>query len=62
MSDDFGFYGKGPEGYAHYTQAVEESKKGSGGPGPQGDGSDNSGCVGVLLISLFIILAYYILK
>ena len=25
MPDDFGYFGKGPSGYAHYMQAVKES-------------------------------------
>jgi hypothetical protein len=28
MSDDYGFYGKGTDGYVHYMQAVDASQKG----------------------------------
>ena len=27
MSDDYGFYGKGLDGYVHYTQSVDEISK-----------------------------------
>lgn len=37
MSGDYGYFGKGINGYVHYMQAVDESNKGGGG-GPQKDG------------------------
>ncbi|NLV86945.1 MAG: hypothetical protein GX025_06985 [Clostridiales bacterium] len=51
MSKDFGPYGKGIDGYVHYTQAIDEAKKGGGkGPSPKG------GCL-TNIISIFIALA-----
>ena len=38
MSDDYGYFGKGTEGYVHYMQAFDESNKGGGG------GSNKNGC------------------
>ena len=37
MSDDYGYFGKGIDGYVHYMQAVNESNKGGGG-GPKKNG------------------------
>ncbi len=33
MSDDFGFYGKGLDGYVHYKQSFDSINKGGGGGG-----------------------------
>lgn len=38
MSDDYGYFGKGIDGYVHYMQAVGDSNKGGGG------GSKKDGC------------------
>ena len=49
MPDDYGYFGKGTEGYIHYMQAVNESNKGGGGKRPP-----KSGCltqvIGVMAI------------
>lgn len=37
MSDNYGYFGKGIDGYAHYMLAFDESNKGGGG-GPKKDG------------------------
>lgn len=37
MLDDFGYFGKGIDGYVHYMQAVNGSHKGGGGD-PQKEG------------------------
>ena len=31
MADDYGYFGKGIDGYVHYMQTVHESSKGGGG-------------------------------
>ncbi len=40
MSDDYGYFGKGIDGYVHYMQSVDESKR-SGGSRPP----SKSGCL-----------------
>ena len=59
--DDYGFYGKGLDGYVHYTQGVEEAEKGSSGGGPKksGDGSTTKGCIAIIVIAVLI---YCIIK
>ncbi len=47
---DYGYFGKGLTGYAHYMQALKES--GSGG----GNNRGKSGCGSGLLIILIIII------
>lgn len=44
---DFGFYGKGAAGYAHYKQDFDRIH-GGGGPGGGGNGPGCLGCVMVL--------------
>ena len=49
--DDYGYFGKGLTGYAHYMEALKDS--GSGGGGRRG----KSGCgSGLLIIFIIIIL------
>lgn len=49
MSGDFGPYGKGLDGYVHYTQAFNESQKGGGnGRKPP----SNNGCLLSILFAL----------
>lgn len=44
---DYGYFGKGATGYAHYTTAVEHTKKsGNGG----GGGGNNNGCLSVIML------------
>lgn len=45
MSDDYGYFGSGPTGYAHYTAA---DNYGRGGKRP----SSNSGCLTLSLALL----------
>ncbi len=60
MPDDFGFYGKGIDGYVHYNQAVDESfKKGGGGGGPRRSGA-GSGKGILIAISVIIIILWVI--
>lgn len=48
---DFGFYGKGLEGYVHYKTATDRATKRSGG-GSKGGGSgnNNGGCLSVFAL------------
>ena len=48
--DDYGYFGKGLTGYAHYMEALKDS--GSGGGGRRGKG----GCGSELLIIFIIII------
>lgn len=51
MSDDYGYFGKGITGYAHYTQAVKNSSGGGGG------NRNSGGCLSVIMIIVLIVLA-----
>jgi hypothetical protein len=46
MSKDFGYFGKGIDGYVHYMQAFDESNKGGGGGKKPTSGS---GCLTALI-------------
>ena len=46
---DFGFYGKGVDGYVHYKQDFDRIH--GGGPGPGGGGP---GCLGCLMLAVGI--------
>lgn len=60
MADDYGYFGKGTEGYVHYMQAVEENsgKKGGGG----GKRGGNGGCLQTILLAfcLFVLLCAFV--
>lgn len=52
MADDYGYFGKGLSGYAHYMQAYKRTQKGSGGGGrPSG-----TGCSWLLIIVAAVVL------
>lgn len=57
MFGDYGIYGKGYEGYAHYMQAFEESKKNSGGSGPPPGGKPGCGTYIILGIIIFVLIS-----
>lgn len=50
MAGDYGYFGKGASGYAHYMQTFNSTyhKGGSGG------GGGNGGCLGVVLVVLAV--------
>ena len=48
--DDYGYFGKGLTGYAHYMEALKDS--GSGGGGRRG----KSGCGSGLLVMIMIVI------
>lgn len=51
MNDDYGYFGSDSEGYAHYTDAVEEKNDNGGG----GDGPKPIGCgTGILIVVVII--------
>ena len=54
MSDDYGYFGKGTEGYIHYMQAQGESSRKNGGGGKRGG---NGGCLSTLLILCVLVIA-----
>lgn len=54
MKNDYGYFGKGTEGYIHYMQAQgEASGKKRGGGGRRGG---NGGCLGTLLVICLLVL------
>ena len=53
MPRDYGYFGKGPAGYAHYMTAFKRNQ-GSGGGG--GNGGCNGGCF-LLLLGAVVVLA-----
>jgi hypothetical protein len=61
MSDDYGFYGKGLDGYVHYTQSVDEISKGNrgGGGGKQPSGNGRGSPIVVIAIIILIIYIIY---
>lgn len=71
MANDYGYFGSGSTGYAHYKQAFDRNFGGSGGGGgghrpPQrnngnNNGGDNSGCGIPLLIAVVVAVAWIIL-
>ena len=53
---DFGFYGKGARGYAHYKQAFDRTQKPGAHPGGPRSGGPGGG-LGCLLCGLGVVLA-----
>lgn len=53
MSDDFGPYGKGLDGYVHYMQSFNETQKRGGGGGQRP--SSSNGCFTSILLVLGVI-------
>ncbi|MDL2254285.1 HFLK protein [Ruminococcaceae bacterium OttesenSCG-928-I18] len=47
---DFGHFGKGTTGYAHYKAAFDRTQKNSGGGGGKGQNNNNGGCLSCLLL------------
>ena len=52
MPRDYGYFGKGPSGYAHYMTAFKRNQGGGGG----GNGGCNGGCF-LLLLGTVVVLA-----
>lgn len=55
MSDDYGYFGSGSEGYAHYAAASgeDQDKKSSGGGGNKGGRKPGCGVIALVLIILY---------
>lgn len=53
MSDDYGYFGSGSEGYAHYNEAVNESQKSIN----NGGGKGNGGCLTSVIMIICVIAA-----
>ena len=62
MANDYGYFGSGSTGYAHYKQAFDRNFGGSGGGGghPNGGGS-GSGCGKLLFIITVAVVAALVL-
>lgn len=60
MNDDFGYFGKGLDGYVHYKQSFDDNFKNSGGGGNGGGGG--SGCLTAFLPIFAIALFSIIMK
>lgn len=54
MANDYGYFGSGSTGYAHYKQAFDRNFGSS-------SGGDNSGCGILLLIAVVVAVAWIIL-
>ncbi|MDD4698662.1 MAG: HFLK protein [Oscillospiraceae bacterium] len=52
MGGDFGFYGKGFDGYTHYMQAFNRSTKGGGGG--QRPPRGGSGCLTLIVAAVVV--------
>lgn len=51
--DDYGYFGKGSTGYAHYNQAYKRNFGGGGSGG--GGGGKGGGCL-TLMIAIFAVI------
>lgn len=54
---DYGYFGKGLDGYVHYKQAFDRSSRSSGGgPGPD----RNAGCLAmVIYIAILLVISIF---
>lgn len=56
MPDDYGYFGSGDEGYAHYVAASGEDRDPKGGSGGnKGGGFPSIDCFGSLMIFIFFV-------
>ena len=53
--EDYGYFGKGLTGYAHYMEALKDS--GSGGGGRRGKSGCGSGLVVMMVIGIIELIA-----
>ena len=61
MADDYGYFGKGTTGYAHYMQAVNSTHGGGSGGGGNNNGGGGDGCAtGCLLVVVVILILNFI--
>lgn len=55
MDDDFGYFGKGINGYVHYNQSFDRNFKGGGGGG-NGGGGCLTAFLPIVAITIFAII------
>ena len=63
MPDDYGYFGTGDTGYAHYVAASGDDKignEGGGGGGGSHKGGSGSGCGCYAAIAIFLFIAYLV--
>ncbi len=53
MADDYGYFGKGTEGYIHYMQAQEKISGKKRGGGKRGG---NGGCLQTMLLAFCLLV------
>lgn len=62
MTNDYGYFGNGSTGYAHYKQSLDRNFGGSGGNGGnRNSGGKGSGCGLLLLIVAVAVVAALVL-
>jgi hypothetical protein len=62
MANDYGYFGSGSTGYAHYKQSFDRNFGGSGDSGGNHNGGGNgSGCGPLLLIIVVAVVAALVL-
>ena len=63
MANDYGYFGSGSTGYAHYKQSFDRNFVGSGGGGGHrnNNGGNGSGCGPLLLIIVVAVVAALVL-
>ena len=62
MANDYGYFGSGSTGYAHYKQSFDRNFGGSGGGcGNRNSGGGSSGCGTLLFIVAVAVVAALIL-
>lgn len=62
MANDYGYFGNGSTGYAHYKQSFDRNFGGSGGGGGnRNSGGNGSGCGPLLLIVAVAVVAALVL-
>ena len=66
MSDnkhDFGYFGKGVDGYVHYNQSFEQNKKdGNFNSSSSSGDTENSGCLGLIGAAVILFFMYIFTK
>lgn len=63
MANDYGYFGSGSTGYAHYKQSFDRNFGGSGGGGGnRNSGGGSSGCGTLLFIVAVAVVAGLVLR
>ena len=61
MANDYGYFGNGSTGNAHYKQSFDRNFGGSGGAGHHNSGRNGSGCGTLMFILIVAVVAALIL-